>query len=282
MISKLPAIGAMLLTCSYAMAGSTAIGTASVRGEMRIDGDSVKGNATLFDGTVVETGQAATAALRLDRGIEIKLATGSRSTLYRDRIVLQQGTSEFAPSGSFYLEANGLEVAPNQPNSRAVVSMSGPKTVQIAALAGEFRITDGRGLLLARLNTGKAMSFALQAGPPESGQITVEGQLTKIDGHYYLIESTRNIRYELAGKGFFWSEGAEVKVTGTLKPSSNPDEKKSGVIVVSSMTKVPVSGVPSGIANGPSWVIVGSIAAAGAAIGIAVAETSGSSTPASK
>src|SRR6202035_1142736 len=101
------AITPMLLTCSYAMAGSTAIGTASARGDMRIDGDSVKGNATLFDGTVVETGQA-TAALRLDRGIEIKLATGSRGTLYRDRIVLQQGTSEFAPSGPFYLEANGL------------------------------------------------------------------------------------------------------------------------------------------------------------------------------
>jgi len=281
MISKLSASSAILLTCSYAMAGSTAIGTASARGDMRIDGDSVKGNATLFDGTVVETGQA-TAALRLDRGIEIKLASGSRSTLYRNRVVLQQGSNEFAPSGPFYLEANGLEVTPDQPNSRAMVSMSGPNTVQVAALAGEFRITN-HGLLLAHVNTGKAMSFALQeTGTPASGQITVQGQLTKIDGHYYLIETTKNIRYQLVGKGFFWSEGAEVKVTGTLKPNPNPDEKRSDEILVSSITKVPVSGVPAGIATGPSFIIVGSIAAAGAAIGFAIAETSGSSTAASR
>src|SRR6202051_831344 len=102
MISKLPVIAIMLFACSYAVAGSTAIGTVSARGDIRIDGDSVKGNATLFDGTVVETGQA-TAALRLARGVEIKLAIGSRSTLYRDRIVLQRGASEFAPSSPFSL-----------------------------------------------------------------------------------------------------------------------------------------------------------------------------------
>jgi hypothetical protein len=281
MISKLPAVAAILLTCSYAMAGSTAIGTASARGDMRIDGDSVKGNATLFDGTAVETGQA-TAALRLDKGIEVKLATGSRGTLYRNRVVLQQGSSEFAPSGPFYLEANGLVVTQDQPNSRAVVSMSGPNTVEVAALAGEFRITNDRGLLLAHLNTGKAMSFALQAGATESGQITVEGQLIKSEGHHFIIRATDNAKYELRGKNFFWSEGQEASVTGTLDPHAIPAGGARGVIDVTSSKKVPVSGVPAGIATGPSLVIVGSIAAAGAAIGIAIAETSGSSTPASR
>jgi len=279
MISKLPAIAIMLFGCSYAVAGSNAIGTVSARGDIRIDGDSVKGNATLFDGTVVETEQA-TAALRLARGVEIKLATGSRSTLYRDRIVLQRGASEFAPSSLFSLEANSIRVRPNEPNSRALVSMTGPNTVEVADLAGGFQVTDDRGLLLAHLSTGRTMSFAMQAETNASGKITVTGQIRKEGGHYFLIEDTRNLRYELKGKGFFWLESQEVTIIGTVDPHATPVEGAVAVVDVSETKKVAVAG--AGIANGPSWVIVGSIAAAGVAIGLGIAESSGPSTPASR
>ena len=56
MKSKLPAVLMILSTFSYAAAGTTAIGTVSARGDMRVDGYRVNGDATLFDGTVVETG----------------------------------------------------------------------------------------------------------------------------------------------------------------------------------------------------------------------------------
>ncbi len=277
MIPKLPVIAAMVFMCSYAVAGTTAIGTASARGDMRVDGYSVNGNATLFDGTVVETGQA-TAALRLGGGVEIKLGIGSRSTLHRDRIVLEQGASEFAPSSPFSVEAKGLRVTPSEPNSRAVVSMTGLNTVDVAALAGGFQVTNGRGLVLAHLTSGRAMSFAMQA--ETSGTIKVEGQLYKEGGHYYILESLSNTRYLLNGKGFFWSEGKEVIITGTVDQRATPTGGAKAVVNVVSMTQEHVSG--EGIANGPSWVIVGSIAAAGAIIGWAIEDVSSGPTPASQ
>ena len=81
------AVAAMLAaTLANASAGTVAIGTASARGDMRVDQYKVNGNATLFDGSVVETDQA-TADLRLDKGVDITMSTGSRATLYHDHIV---------------------------------------------------------------------------------------------------------------------------------------------------------------------------------------------------
>ena len=67
MLKKLQAVFVIFSMLSYAQAGTVVIGTASARGDMRVDSYMVKGNATLFDGSVVETGQA-TADLRLNKG----------------------------------------------------------------------------------------------------------------------------------------------------------------------------------------------------------------------
>ncbi len=103
------AVAAMLAaTLANASAGTVAIGTASARGDMRVDQYKVNGNATLFDGSVVETDQA-TADLRLDKGVDITMSTGSRATLYHDHIVLQKGASEFTNSSQFQVDANNLQ-----------------------------------------------------------------------------------------------------------------------------------------------------------------------------
>src|ERR1035438_10163191 len=93
MLKKLQVVAVLLCMFSYAVAGTVSIGTASARGDMRVDSYSVKGNATLFEGSVVETGQA-TADLRLNKGTEITMSTGSRGTLYSDRLVLRPGEGE--------------------------------------------------------------------------------------------------------------------------------------------------------------------------------------------
>src|ERR1035438_5823148 len=85
MFKNLQVIALLLCTLPYAAAGTVAIGTASARGDIRIDRYTVNGNATLFDGSVVETEQA-TADLRLDKGVQITMSTRSRGTLYRDQI----------------------------------------------------------------------------------------------------------------------------------------------------------------------------------------------------
>ena len=124
------------------------------------------------------------------------------------------------------------------------------------------------------------MSFAMQAEGSGGGTLKVEGLLYKEDGHYFIIESLSNTRYLLNGRGFFWSDGQEVTITGTIDPRATPTGGAKAVINVASMTKEHVSG--QGIANGPSWVIVGGIAAAGAVIGWAINDVSPGPTPASQ
>jgi hypothetical protein len=227
---------------------------------MRVDGYMVKGDATLFDGTVVETGQAS-AALRLDKGVEIKLSTSSRGTLHRDRLVLQQGTSELASSNTFQLEANGLRVTPSEPNSRGLVSVSGANTVEVAALTGGFRVTDAHGLLLARIRPGNALSFGVpQAGAPESSSITVVGKLTVDDGHYYLTASETEVVYELRGQNFDKLVGKNVSITGTLDPNAKPAGGASAVIDVSSAKKKGAEGTST-----TAKVIIASLMLGGAA-----------------
>ena len=163
MFKKLQVAAILLCMLSYATAGTVSIGTASARGDMRVDSYLVKGNATLFDGSVVETGQA-TANLRLNKGTEITMSTASRGTLHSDRLVLQQGESELAASSSFQLEANGLRVTPNEPNSRGVVSLKAGNTVEVASLNGSFGVTTDHGVLLANVRPGRVVSFAMKAG----------------------------------------------------------------------------------------------------------------------
>jgi hypothetical protein len=128
---------------------------------MSIDNHSVQGNATLFNGSVVETKQA-TADLRLANGIEITMSTESRGTLFLDHLVLQQGESEFAAPTTFQIEVNDLRVTPNEPSSRGLVSLRPGKIVEVASLAGSFRVASDKGILLGNVRLGQAISFVMK------------------------------------------------------------------------------------------------------------------------
>jgi hypothetical protein len=269
---------AVVLFCmfSYAAAGTVSIGTASARGDMRVDNYSVKGNATIFDGSVVETGQA-TADLRLNKGTEITMSTSSRGTLYSDHLVLQQGESELAANSSFQLEANGFRVTAREPNSRAVVSLKAGNTVEVAALNGSFGVTNGHGVLLASVRPGRVVSFAMQAGGKDAS-FSTQGLVSYENGHYYLA-SVDNMRYELTGKDFKRFVGDKVVISGTMLASSTPTADVAGVISVSSLA---INGPDAGTGTLKSWIIVGSVAAVGVGIGLGVYESNQASSPASR
>jgi hypothetical protein len=276
--TRLLALAVVFCAVSSASAGTTAIGTASVRGDMRVDGYRISGDATLFDGTVVQTGQAS-ADLRLTKGVEIKLATDSRGTLYRDHIVLQQGSSEWTPSSSFSLEANGLSVTPSEPNSKGLVSLGGANTVEVAALTGGFQVRNDNGLLLARVSPGHAMSFgAIQSGTPESNSnsITVTGAVSFQGGYYFLSVAETGVVYELTGKDFSKEFGATVTVTGTIDPNAKPAYGAVAVIDVSKKKK-------KGGSVFENKALLGALILGGAAgIGVGVYEVNQPSTPASR
>jgi hypothetical protein len=233
----------------------------------------VMGNATLFDGSVVETGQA-TADLRLEKGTEILLARDSRGTLHRDRLVLQGGQSEFSANSSFQLEASGLHVTPIEPDSRGVVSVKEGNTVEVAALKGILRVTTEKGVLLASVRPGLALSFAIAAQAP-IGEFIV-GVVSFENGHYYLT-TVDDAKYELIGRDFKKFTNTKVVVEGVQEKGGS--NSSAGIPPIIQVTSIQFNSASAGagagagaggLSAGAVWTIVG--VAAGAAILVGVFE----------
>lgn len=273
MLKKLQAAVILLCMISYAEAGTISIGTASARGEMRVDNYNVKGDATLFDGSVVETGKAS-VSLRLDKGTQITMSTASRGTLYRDRIVLQQGASELAPAKSFQLQAMGLHVSPNEPNSRGVVTFKTANTIEVASLNGSFGVANDHGIMLANVLPGHTISFAMQ-GNPNSAEFSGLGLVTFENGTYYLVTDAQ-VKYVLTCKDSHRFVGDKVVVTGVLQGA--PGGAGSTTLCIKSMD---LNG-PTGMSNSKKWIIAGILVGGGAAAAIGLALSNNSSPAASR
>jgi len=214
-------------TCAYAASGSTSIGTVNARGNVRVDGYTLQSNGTIFDGTAVET-QQFPATLRLDNGTEIKLATNSRGVVYWDHMVLTQGESQLKTSSAPYsLEAKGLHVAPNGSANVGLVSLNTQHAVDIAAVSGEFKITDGNGAPLGRLSTGEAMARFDDTPPPSGNWSTIEseGFVSTENGHFY-ITLTDGTKLEAVGADLSKLVGTKVVVSGRVQYSSNGEPSK--------------------------------------------------------
>ena len=263
MFKKLQVMTIVMCMLSYTAAATVSIGTASARGDMRVDSYLVKGNATLFDESVVETGQA-TADLRLNKGTEVTMAASSRGTLYSDHLVLQRGKSELAANSTFQLEANGMHVTPKEPNSRGVVAVREGNTVEVAALNGSFGVTNDQGVLLASVQPGRVISFAMQAGAtaPTPSSFSGVGMVSSERGHYYLTDSA-DVKYELLGRDLHKFVDTKVVIVGTLQTQGD-----MSMITVKSIEIN--GGGPSGIRTVPSLLIVGAIAGAAVGIGLAI------------
>jgi hypothetical protein len=275
MFRKLQVLAVLLCTVSYSTAGTVSIGTASARGDIRVDNYLVKNNTTLFDGSVVETGQAS-ADLRLDKDTQITMSANSLATLYRDHLVLQRGKSELAASTSFQFEVNGLRVVPSEPDSRGVVSLTAGNTVQVAALNGSFGVSNAHGVLLARVHSGSLVSFAKQAAENVEAVTDMPGMVSYENGHYY-ITSNEDVVYEITGKSLKRYVGTKVVISGVLRGDATKGEKTVPVIDLKS---IELNG--GEMALGAIILIGGVAVAAAAGIAVWVYEANQSPTPASR
>jgi hypothetical protein len=277
-----------LFVPTQAVTAPDVIGTASARGSMRVDGAPVLTNATLFDGSVIETDKATTA-LRLDQGVEVKLATASYAKLYRDRLVLEKGSSEIMTSaGGYTVEANHLRVVPDKPYSRSVVSMLNTSSVKVAVISGGFHVTTGSGFLLASIQPGSVMSFEGEAGGQgATGPTTLTGCVTERGGKYYLTVPGTNTEYLLEGKSVKNLVGKGATVTGSPDPNS-----PSGIIMTDASLapagsiSCPIGGAGAGGqgagASTGTKLVIGTIivgATVGLAVGIYESSNGGTVTP---
>ena len=254
MLMKVQAVLALLCMATYASAGTTVLGTVSARGNLRVDGYAVQGDATIFNGSVVETSDAS-ANLRMGHGVIITLSKNSLGTVYPDHFELQGGESELNAPGSFQLEAHGLHVAARKADSVGVVSVTSKNSIQVAALAGSFEVRDGHGLLLSNVLPGKPLSFAMQAeGSTAPYSVSTVGLLDIENGRYYLT-TDENVKYELTGADIQKFVGDKVVVTGTLNPAAQSGGT-AGTITVKTIEVNP-GGPGGGVTKKGKWVILG-------------------------
>jgi hypothetical protein len=269
---------AAILSCmlSYAAAGTVSIGTASVRGNMRVDNYVVKGNATLFNGSVVETDQA-TANLRLNKGTQITLSTNSRGTMYSDHAILQQGETQVIASNSFELQASNVRVFPNQPNSVGVVSLKPGNTVEVATLTGSFGVSSNNGIMLANVHPGRTVSFAMDAGASPTA-FSGLGIVSFENGTYYLT-TDEDVKYVLTCRDSHKYVGDKVYVTGTVEAPAGQEPGKQGTLLC--VKTMDING-PGGMSRGTKWLIAGLIIGGGISAAIVLGERNHPTPPASK
>ena len=150
---------------TLSLAGGSAIGIAMVNGVARVDNNDVRGNASILDGSTVETGKG-TSRLSLQGGARVEFASESRGKVYRDHVVLEKGMGQLHAGKNFPVLANSLRVAATGSDSTVRVSVKDAKTILVNSVSGEAQVRNSHGLLLAKLMPGNTLEFnqEVQAG----------------------------------------------------------------------------------------------------------------------
>jgi hypothetical protein len=259
------AIALFTCGCLVSVAASpSSVGFVVTNGQAHVDGSVIHGNSTLFQGSFVQAG-SATSDLIFPGGSNLLLQPESAVKVYGEYAVLQNGA--VIQRGTRGLVADGLRISSLSSQGAIVVGMKDKSHLEVAAQGGPAEVRTAAGALVARLETGKAMSFTVQdssqtpaatqqtpspttSGPasPEPGtQLTLHGIVRKDHagryGHYLLTDVATKVTYELQGPGLDELVGAQVEVIGSIfdQPAA---EGASRVLSVSDIHQMPLSELP--------------------------------------
>jgi hypothetical protein len=153
-----------LFTCScmVCMAASPAsVGVLVTNGQAMVDGATVHGNSTLFQGSVVKADEI-TSDLRFADGANLVLQPGAAAKVYRDHAELQQGTAIQRGVSGHALVADGLRVTSLEPNGKVTVAVQDNRHVEMLANDGAAEVRTPTGELVARLEPGKPLTFNIR------------------------------------------------------------------------------------------------------------------------
>lgn len=247
---------AMSLNMVTASAATAAIGTVLTPGAFRVDNATVSGNATLFEGTVLETA-IASSSIQLNNGARVALAPASRGRMFGDRLVLEKGATNVENATGFRLVALGLTIQPEHGDSTGSVTFDSPRRVRVSSVTGSFRVFNTSGQLLANLAAGSALAFEPQSGPGNVSRIS--GCLENRSGHYVMVDEVTSVLVEVAGNGVSQEAGNKVEVTGATDPTATPAKDASQLVRVREIRRV-----AKGCGNGKA---VAAAAGTGGAVG---------------
>lgn len=234
MMSVILTLAAVDGSATRALAAAPAIGTVVAKGTFRLDRATVTGNATLFEGTTVETA-AAGARMELSSGAKVSLSIESRAKFYGDHMVLERGQGELEKAATVRFEAQGLTFQPETGNASARVALTGGARVELAVLGGSFRVLNAKGTLVANAGAGRSLEFEPQS---TQGPTKMTGTLRQASGHFLLTDETTKITAELAASGLAKDEGYRVEITGAQDPTATPVTDASQYVRVTAIKRL--------------------------------------------
>lgn len=259
----------------WAGAATPAIGTIVTQGAFGLNHATLINNATLFEGATIESGTSM-ARMDLVSGTRLELGADSRARFFGDHLVLERGLSVIQKAQGFRVEARGLTILPDTGASAGRILLSGNAQVQVSASTGSLRVLNSRGMVVAKIPSGRALLLEPQSS---EGPTRLAGRVVLRGGHYLLTDETTNVTVELAAKkNLANAVGRRVEVTGVNDPAATPASDATQVIEVAQVTPAPQppaapagSGGSSGGSGGGGTAAGGS--AGGAASGAAVSVT---------
>ena len=225
----------VLIIFFSAMVGSAApaaIGILSAAGSVTIDHSPVWGNATVFEGTLVETSNAS-GSVALSNGVRIQLGAKSRVSLSEKKMRLDSGTGQVTAAAPFEVDARSLRIRADQ-GARMVVAYTADHELEISAVRGRVQVANQAGVALASIPAGRDIVLALQ----DTGANTVArtGCLLYKDGHFILQDEATSEVVELNGSGLRDNVGNRVRVTGAAGSAKPPAGIATSVMNVSQMS----------------------------------------------
>jgi hypothetical protein len=235
------------------------IGFVKATGEFSMDGSQTRDNATLFNGSVIETA-ISPSHVTLQNGTRVDLGATSRERVFRDHAVLETGMTQVHGGTPYTVLANNLRISSAGPFQ---VAMDQPGTVSVTAMDGSAEVKNAHGQLVAMVERGSSLAFQDAAASAPSH---LTGCLQKVGAHYVLRDATTNVVVELTGPDLEKHAGKSVDVTGSLDPDATAVVGASQVIRETGLTSGTGKGCKVNIATASAAGVAGA-AAAGAAAG---------------
>jgi hypothetical protein len=262
-------------------AATQPIGVATSEGSILVNDARTPGNATILDGSVLQT-ESSASQVHFKDGAQLHVDADSRARLFRDHVDLQRGSVKIS---DYAASANGLNIKAGD-GSSAYVTVEG-KVIEVAAVTGNVHVFNANGLNVANLLPGRALDLTPQdAGASSPSSFT--GCAVKSGNDLLMTDETSYVTAQLRGGKI--TPGQRVQITGSLVPNATPVAPATQVVAVTSVKEVggtcgpggtPVSAAGAAQAAGGSTggvgfstktiVALSIIGAAGLGVGIAAA-----------
>jgi hypothetical protein len=245
----------------FAATPAPAIGTLVSAGAFRLNYATVRSNATLFEGAMVESG-ATKVRLDLASGAGLDLEPESTGRVFVGHLLLERGAAQVVRAArpgtgsdvAFRVESRGLTIQSDTSSARGRIALIGERRIEVSALTGSFRVLNSGGMLVAKIAAGKALVLEPQSA---SRSVRITGRLMMRGGQYLLTDETTNVTVEVSGSASTKPDltkhlSQRVEITGSVRPGAIHASGATELIEVAQVAPAPASagGAPGGAPGG--------------------------------